>query len=66
MLNILLNNMEKTLKVKDTIHLSAEELQDIVYGDSSDYKVISSKITDTFRHGNENCAIVQRISDNKY
>jgi len=59
--------MKKIIKkTKETIHLSVEELQDIVYDDHNDYKVITREITDTFRHGNENEAVIQRVSDGKY
>ncbi len=51
---------------REKIELEVDELQDIVYEDSEDYEVVKSEITGTFRHGNENSAIIKRISDNKY
>jgi|GEM_PF-4366746 len=51
---------------RETITLTVSELRDAVYGDSYDYNVIRSEITGTFRHGNENTAILQRVSDSKY
>jgi len=51
---------------REKIKLTAEELQWAVYGDSEDFEVVSSEITDTWRHGNECEAILKRISDEKY
>ena len=51
---------------RDKISLSVEDLQSIVYGDSYDYEVIKIDIVGTWRHGDENVAIVQRKSDKKY
>lgn len=51
---------------REKIKIAILELLDIVYGDSEEFDVISSEITGTFRHGNENTAIIQRISDKKY
>ncbi len=51
---------------REKIKLSAKELKDIVFEDSDLYNLVESEIIGTFRYGNENSAIVQRISDNKY
>lgn len=51
---------------REKIKLTAEEVKDIVYGDSSEFNVINSEITGTFRHGNENTAIIQRVLDDKF
>jgi hypothetical protein len=54
------------MKTREKIKLTVKELQDIVYDDSENFKVIESNITGTFRHGNENEAVIKRISDGKY
>lgn len=54
------------VKAREKLFLDKRDLRDIVYGDSEEYDVISTEITDTFRHGNKNECIVQRISDKKY
>lgn len=51
---------------RDKISLSVNELRDVVYGDSDDYEVIKIDIVGTWRHGEEDVAIVQRKSDKKY
>ncbi len=51
---------------REILKLSVDELQDIVYEDSEEYLVIENTIVGTFRHGNENSAIIKRVSDNKY
>lgn len=51
---------------RDKISLSVEDLQSIVYEDSDDYEVIKIDIVGTWRHGDDNVAIVQRKSDKKY
>jgi hypothetical protein len=58
--------MDKELKNREHLSLSVEELRDIVYGDTNDYDIVQHEITGTFRHGNENTAVIQRISDGKY
>lgn len=51
---------------REVIKLNVSEQCAVVYGDSEEYQLIKSEITDTFRHGNENEAIVKRISDGKF
>lgn len=53
-------------KERVKIELTEYELQAIVYDDSEDFEVIKSKITGTFRHGNENTAIIKRLADGKF
>lgn len=50
----------------EKLKLTAIELRDIVYEDSDEFEVIEKEITDTWRHGNENLAIIKRLSDGKY
>ena len=51
---------------REKIKLTVNELQNIVYDDSEDFGVIKSEITGTFRHGNENTAIIRRHGDGKF
>jgi hypothetical protein len=50
----------------EKIKLTVSELNEISCGDSSDFAVMDHKITGTFRHGNENTAVVKRVSDGKF
>lgn len=51
---------------REKIKLTVSELQDAVYDDSSEFECIDSEITGTFRHGNDNTAILKRLYDNKF
>jgi hypothetical protein len=50
----------------EKIKLTVQELQWVVEGDSDDFGIIEKKVVGTWRHGNENEAIIQRNSDNKF
>lgn len=41
-------------------------MQDIVYDESEDFDVVQDEVTGSWRHGNVNQCIVQRVSDGKY
>jgi len=51
---------------REKIKLTVSELQNAVYEDSDEFELIDSEITGTFRHGNDNTAIIKRLSDNKF
>lgn len=51
---------------REIIKLSVNEQCAAVYGDSEEYDLIKSEITGTFKYGNENEAIVKRVSDGKF
>lgn len=51
---------------REKIKLTVKELQNAVYDDSGEFDCIESEITGTFRHGNENTAILKRLSDGKF
>lgn len=50
----------------ETIKLTAVELDEIVCESSESYSVVHTKITGTFRHGNENSAVIKRVLDGKF
>lgn len=50
----------------EKIKLNVFQLNELVCGDNKEYAIISREITGTFRHGNENDAIVKRTSDGKF
>lgn len=54
------------MKEKYKIEIKVNELRDIVYGDSDEFKIVSHETTGHWRHGSEEETIVQRISDGKY
>jgi len=51
---------------REKIRLSVKEQRAAVYGDSELYELIQSEVTGSFRHGDENEAVVQRETDGKY
>jgi hypothetical protein len=50
---------------REKIKLTVSELNDCRCGDSTEYDLIKSEITGTFRHGNDNEAIIKRVSDGR-
>lgn len=59
-------NYKQTKMEREKISLSVSEQCDAVYGDSELYELIQSEVTGSFRHGDENEAVVQRTTDGKY
>lgn len=51
---------------KQKLKLTSEELLNIISGDDDNYEIVEKQITGEWRHGNENSAVVKRISDGKY
>lgn len=51
---------------REKITLTVSELQDIVFEESAEFEVIETKTVGHWRHGSEECTVVQRLSDNKY
>jgi hypothetical protein len=51
---------------RQTVSISNEDLQDIVYGDHEDWIVIESKVDGNWRHGTEHTGVFQRASDGKF
>jgi len=50
----------------EKIKLTVSELDEVICGDSEIYEVVRREITGTFRHGNENTAVIKRVSDGKF
>lgn len=51
---------------REKIKLSVSELNEVRCDEYDAFELIESNITGTFRHGNENTAIIKRLSDNKF
>lgn len=52
--------------MREKIKLTVKQLAEIVFDESENFEIIEREITGTFRHGNENSAIIKRLSDGKF
>lgn len=50
----------------EKLKLTVKELREIISKDSNDFYVVEDEIVGEFRHGNENEAIIKRISNGKF
>lgn len=49
----------------ETIKLSAREMKEIVYDDNENFEIVQNEIVGSWRHGDINECVVERLSDGK-
>ena len=50
----------------ETIKLSVKQMKEIVFDESEDFEIVQNEIVGSWRHGDVNECVVERLSDGKF